>query len=411
MRHGWLLIQRELRELLRLRTYWITTGLLVALVAGALLLLPWIHNQSTTTRWAVITPSTVQTLSVKHALQASLAPDHITFDWTTAKQADVILTIATTPHHLMDNAIHVSVHHGTPPSISWLQSVLMPMIVNARMAHHPALLTAWASIAQPPHSVLQRTTAVAPSKPVTQITIVTSLVFILLTILSVYGQMLVSTVSAEKASRVSEVLLVRIPPASLLFSKWAGVGMAALIQILSALLMGFLVGLGDPQARSMIHRWGMSSSPMILWLTIIAAFILSYSVYGGLFIMLGASLGRPEDARSAVGLPTFGLLAAYGGVFYALSRPTQPLTHWIALMPPLFPFMLPIIQSFGAASLSEWVAGSLLTIASSGVLLWWAARVYRLTLLSTKPRAPWFPAFHKSTDASRSSSSLSSSND
>ncbi|MHB1955713.1 MAG: ABC transporter permease [Sulfobacillus sp.] len=383
MRSSWLLIQREIRELLRIRTYWVTTGLLAALVAGALVLLPWIQNQSTITRWDVITPSAAQTLTVQRALQSSLAPDHITFEWTTAKHAEVILTITNAKPHLIDDSVQVMVRHGTPPSLSWLQSVLMPAIVNARIDHHPTLLTAWSQITQLPHIVIHRSAAIAPSKPATQIAVVTSFVFILLTILSVYGQMLVSTVSAEKASRISEVLLVRIQPATLLFSKWAGVGIAALLQILSALFAGFLVIVGDPAAQSIVRHWGLSSSPVILWLTIIAAFILSYSLYGGLFIMLGASLGRPEDARSAVGLPTFGLLAAYGGVFYALNRPTQPLTHWIALIPPLFPFMMPILQEFGAATARLWIYGSMLTIVSSVLLLWWAARVNRRTLLST----------------------------
>ena len=386
MRSFALLTGREVREISRRPAYWITTALMLALVSGAFILLPWLQHHTQTVAWALQAPNAGQKTLLERALQAA-AGSQFRIRWVAPAHAAVVIRVLAGPLFAQHLAIHI--HQNPAPTNGWIVQALMPAIITERLAQmpHAALFQ---QIMQVPTFVVHRGAHVTPPPSTAQIGITTSLVFLVFLILSIYGQMTMHSVAAEKASRLSELLSVRLSTTTLLMGKWAGVGIAAAVQIVLALIVGLGFMVFDPAAAALIHSWHLHTAPAWLWVATGAGFVFGYGFYGTLFLSLGASLARPEDARSALGLPTFGLMASYGSVMYTLAHTTTPLAHVLTMLPPFFPFLIILAQGLGTATAMEWVVGSFGTALTIGILLWWAARQYRRTLYHRAARRkPW----------------------
>ena len=112
--------------------------------------------------------------------------------------------------------------------------------------------------------------------------------------ISVYGQMVLTGVLEEKASRVVEVLLARIPARALLAGKIAGIGLLGLAQIgvtaLAALVAVASVNSIDvPAVRGPVLAWAL------VW------FVLGYTLYATVYGALGSLGSRVEDAKPSPG--------------------------------------------------------------------------------------------------------------
>ena len=377
MHYGRLLIQREVQELWRRPAYWITTGLMVTLVVATLLLIPWLQQYQTTWSWSLRAPTLTQTTALQHSVSQNLARDHVRIHWTTPAHARLVIQVR--PSSLFGQRVHVDIRRNPSPTRQAVVTWLMPGIMAERLAQmpHPAV---WQQLSQPPHLLWHQNPRVraAPSVGRTSITTVLSLVVFI--ILSVYGQVVMYSVSAEKASRLSELLSVHISSTILLLSKWAGVGIAAVTQMLMVLVAGLTVITIDPAVQHLVNQWHLSAGSWGLWVTTLVALISGYGFYGTLFLAMGSSLNRPEESRSAVGLPTVGMFAAYGSLFYGLTHPATAITAGLTLVPPFFPFLILLDQGFGLATWWQWLIGGIATLLSIMGLLVWATHQYRRTL-------------------------------
>ena len=120
--------------------------------------------------------------------------------------------------------------------------------------------------------------------------------------ISVFGQMVLTGVLEEKASRVVEVLLARIPARALLAGKIAGIGLLGLAQIgvtaLAALVAAAAVRSVDvPAVRGPVLAWAL------VW------FVLGYALYATVYGALGSLGSRVEDAQAVAGPVTVVMVA------------------------------------------------------------------------------------------------------
>ncbi|HEY5013508.1 MAG TPA: ABC transporter permease [Acidimicrobiia bacterium] len=121
--------------------------------------------------------------------------------------------------------------------------------------------------------------------------VMTVLLFISIT---TYGGLVLTGVVEEKASRVVEVLLARVPARNLLAGKVAGIGLLGLAQVgvtaLVALVAASTVDSIDvPAVRGAVIAW------VVVW------FVLGYALYAMVFGALGSLASRTEDAQSVAG--------------------------------------------------------------------------------------------------------------
>ena len=202
---------------------------------------------------------------------------------------------------------------------------------------------------------------------------------VLLFCISVFGQMVLTGVLEEKASRVVEVLLARIPARALLAGKIVGIGLLGLAQIavtaLAALIAVTTVHSVDvPAVRGAVVAWA------------IAWFVLGYALYATVFGALGSLGSRAEDAQSVAGPVMVVLPVAYFASFAMIAQPASAAARAISYFPLTAPMAMPGRIAMGASAWWEPVAAAVLTLATTVALVQLAGRVYANAILHGGPR-------------------------
>jgi ABC-2 type transport system permease protein len=196
--------------------------------------------------------------------------------------------------------------------------------------------------------------------------------------ISVFGQMVLTGVLEEKASRVVEVLLARIPARALLAGKIAGIGLLGLAQIgvtaLAALIAVTAVHSIDvPAVRGPVLAWA------VVW------FVLGYALYATVYGALGSLGSRVEDAQAVAGPVTVVMMVAYFASFATIGQPGSVFARAISYFPLTAPMAMPGRIAMGAAAWWEPVAAAVLTLAAIAGLVVLAGRVYTRAILHSGP--------------------------
>jgi ABC-2 type transport system permease protein len=202
-------------------------------------------------------------------------------------------------------------------------------------------------------------------------------VLLFLTI-ATYGAMVLSGVVEEKASRVVEVLLARMPARNLLAGKITGIGLLGLAQVtltaVVALVAATLTDAFDvPAVRGATLAW------LVVW------FVLGYALYATVFGALGSLASRSEDAQSVAGPVSVVLGAAYFIAFAAIGSPGTAWARVVSYVPVTAPLAMPNRVAMGAAAWWEAPLAAGLTLAAIATLVWFGGRVYRRAVLHTGP--------------------------
>lgn len=223
--------------------------------------------------------------------------------------------------------------------------------------------------------------------------VMTVLLFITIT---TYGNLVLTGVVEEKASRVVEVLLARIPARNLLAGKVAGIGLLGLAQVgVTALAALAAVSTVDsvniPAARGAVIAW------VVVW------FVLGYALYATVYGALGSLASRTEDAQSVAGPVQVVLIAGYFASFAAVGRPDSGVAKLASFFPATAPLAMPNRIAMGATAWWEPVLAAALTLAAIVGLVQFGGRVYAGAILHTGPTLKLRDAW-RGTAASGSSS-------
>jgi ABC-2 type transport system permease protein len=202
-------------------------------------------------------------------------------------------------------------------------------------------------------------------------------VLLFLTI-STYGSLVLTGVVEEKASRVVEVLLARIPARNLLAGKVAGIGLLGLGQIGITALIAFIAvssvdSVDVPAARGAVIAW------VVVW------FVLGYAFYAMTYGALGSLASRTEDAQSVAGPLMVLMVAAYFASFAAIGRPDSGFARLLSYFPATAPLAMPNRIAMGAAAWWEPLLAVALTLAAIAALVEFGGRVYARAILRTGP--------------------------
>jgi ABC-2 type transport system permease protein len=197
--------------------------------------------------------------------------------------------------------------------------------------------------------------------------------------ISLFGAMVLSGVLEEKASRVVEVLLARIPARALLAGKIAGIGLLGLAQIgvtaLAALVAVTTVhSIHVPAVRGAVLAWA------VVW------FVLGYALYATVYGALGSLGSRAEDAQGVAGPVMIILPLGYFASFVMIAQPASAAAKAISFFPLTAPMAMPGRIAMGAAAWWEPVTAAVLTLAAIVALVLLAGRVYTNAILHGGPR-------------------------
>ena len=119
-----------------------------------------------------------------------------------------------------------------------------------------------------------------------------------------YGNLVLSGVAEEKASRVVEVLVARMPARNLLAGKVTGIGLLGFAQLALTALVALVTAL----AVGSVHLPAVTAG-VLAW--VVAWFVMGYAMYAMAYGALGSLASRSEDASTVAGPASYLLIAAY----------------------------------------------------------------------------------------------------
>ena len=316
VRQAWLVARREMRERSRSRAFQASVVFLIVGVA-AMLILPVLLKPSST-RDVGVTGSAPTALAATIAGQAQAAG-------ITAR-VHPYASIAAAEQAVRQG--HLDVLVADARRLEWkgkadeqLKAVVTGAIQQATIRERAAAAGispgAWAAL-MAPAPVTSVELGSAPGRSPGDEAAVLVMTVVLFFGISVFGQMVLTGVLEEKASRVVEVLLARIPPRALLAGKIAGIGLLGLAQIgvtaLAALVATAAVRAVDvPAVRGPVLAWAL------VW------FVLGYALYATVYGALGSLGSRVEDAQAVAGPVTVVMVVAYFASFVTIGQPGQRL--------------------------------------------------------------------------------------
>lgn len=194
------------------------------------------------------------------------------------------------------------------------------------------------------------------------------------------GSAIASAVAQEKASRISEVLLVVLRPSQILTGTVLAVGTVTLAELL-VLATPVLVAV---RVRDDSRLPPVAAGDIALG---VAWFVIGFALYAFLYAACGALVEKVTEVSSAV-MPIVIVMAA-GYVASILVTTEDPSSGWsvfIAVFPLTSPIGMPFLWASGEASGYLLLAAMTLAILTAGGVIWLASAIYRRGLLVTGRR-------------------------
>ncbi|HEX8181137.1 MAG TPA: ABC transporter permease [Pyrinomonadaceae bacterium] len=209
--------------------------------------------------------------------------------------------------------------------------------------------------------------------------------FIYITIL-LYGQVILGAVVEEKATRLTELLFSSVHTNTLMLGKLIGVSLVALTQFTIwavAFLLLMLYG-ASTLASSNIHLPAVAPS-LVIYAGLF--FLMGYFLYATIYLLLGAMVTTTQEGGQ-LSMPVVFMLAA--SLWLAVPVIRSP-TSTFAQVVSLIPFSAPItmMARIVAEPPPMWqiVLSLGIGFGTVALLIWLAARVYRIGMLMYGKRA------------------------
>jgi ABC-2 type transport system permease protein len=201
--------------------------------------------------------------------------------------------------------------------------------------------------------------------------------------LMLVGQFVAQGVVEEKSSRVVELLLATIRPWQLLAGKVLGTGLLGFIQIAVPAVLGVATGLITGKLNLSLSSSLGTVGWALLW------YVVGFAMYAMVFAALGATVSRQEDVQGLTFPAVAPLILAWViGISVVPTNPGNALVTWLSMVPPCAPVLMPMRIAMGAAPVWQILVSLVLSIAFAFVLLRFAGRVYRNSVLRSGSRVP-----------------------
>ncbi len=207
-----------------------------------------------------------------------------------------------------------------------------------------------------------------------------------------YGQLVASSVAAEKSSRAMELLITTAKPVNLMFGKIIGTGLCGLIQIVCLVGSGFLFyRLNYSYWQDNALMASIFGMPAEMLLYTVLFFVLGYFLYAFLYGALGSLANRSEDVNTLSMPVTFLFLIGFFVVLFSMMG--DGVDSGLMKFCSYFPFTSPMAMfcrvAMGNVPLWGVILSVVLLLAATVLVGLLCSAVYRLgVLLYGKPPKP-----------------------
>ena len=211
---------------------------------------------------------------------------------------------------------------------------------------------------------------------------------VLYMIILIYGINVMRSVLEEKQTRIIEELVSSLRPFQLMLGKVIGVGGVGLFQFGIWGLTGYLVVHFRAQILGAFHVSAdqLNAFPMpaiggTLLAVIAVYFVLGFLLYSALFAVVGATVTADSEAQQAqqpvMMLLVFSLIVS----FAALNDPGGQMAIATSMIPFSSPIIMPVRVATSDVPTAQLVLSLAISVASSVLVVWLSARVYRIGIL------------------------------
>ena len=220
--------------------------------------------------------------------------------------------------------------------------------------------------------------------------------FVLYLAIILHGQNVLRSVLDEKTTRVAEVVISSVRPGTLLAGKVLGVGAVGLTQqivwiVLSAYLIQkltpFVSRLGGAEGLA-VASGGAGGFLMALtgvgWGTLamlLAYFLIGFVFYAALYAAIGAMVHSEQEAQQAAVPVMFLLVGTFLFVTQVMFQPEGTVARVLSWLPFSSPIIMPLRMTVITPPTYEIVGSLVVGLLSCVVVVWLAARIYRVGML------------------------------
>jgi ABC-2 type transport system permease protein len=200
----------------------------------------------------------------------------------------------------------------------------------------------------------------------------------------VYGIATMQSVQEEKNTRVVELLVASLRPSHLLWGKLIGVGAVGFTQLSVWLATAAIIGTYARTAAELFwpgNRLPQIELPLPVVGFIIAFFVCGYFLYASLYAAVGAMVSSTEESQQ-IATP-LNLLLGFSPVMmtFVLRSPSSPTAVTLSLIPFFSPVHMVLRMALQMPPLWQILLSLAIIIATTSVIIWISARVYRVGIL------------------------------
>ncbi|MFD0588741.1 ABC transporter permease [Paenibacillus sp. GCM10027627] len=204
------------------------------------------------------------------------------------------------------------------------------------------------------------------------------------------GQLIASEITAEKSSRVMEILITSVSPLKGMFGKIFGMFVVVLAQV-AIYVVAILINISFPHNKNALGNLSIDLSKIdpVLLVYAIVFFLTGFFLFATLYAAVGSIVSRTEDLGQATMPMTIISLAGFYIAIFSLSSPDSILVKVTSFIPLFSPFVM--LLRLGLTDVPTWeVFISIgLLLASIYLAVFVSAKIYRTGVLMYGKRPSW----------------------
>jgi ABC-2 type transport system permease protein len=208
------------------------------------------------------------------------------------------------------------------------------------------------------------------------------ILFLLFTTIMGTGQLIATEITAEKSSRVMEVLVTSVSPLTQMFGKIFGMFIIGLSQT-ALFVAAAAINLSMPHNDSALKSIGINIKdvPVDVFIYAIAFYLIGYFLFATLYAGVGSLVSRTEDLGQAVMPLMFLNLGGFYIGMFGLNAPDSTFVKVASFIPFFTPYAM--FMRIGMTEVPIWeIAVSLgVLLITTLVCGWLSAKIYRTGVL------------------------------
>ncbi len=219
--------------------------------------------------------------------------------------------------------------------------------------------------------------------------------FFIYMIIIIYGQQVLQSVIDEKQTRVLDVLITSCKPFELMMGKVLGIALVAMLQILiwGGIIM-ILVAFALPAIAAGSGNAGILGSIGdvnyigTLVITTILYIVGGFLFYASMYAAIGSAVDTPQDAAQFNSVIMLPIIIAIYVLMAVIKNPGSDIAFWFSMIPFTSPMVMMARIPAGIPTWEIVVSLAVLFI-SSVILIWLAARIFRIGVFMHGKKPTW----------------------